>query len=671
MSVPSARFGIRPAALAALLSTFVAPLAFGQVAPALQRAAANLGQQRPSTPISGTVWLQLHNKAALDAAVKAMYTPGSPTYQKFADASALKQFAPTETEVASVKQELAAHKLAVISTDPNNLSIQIKGLTSDFEAAFYTTVSQYRMKSGETVSAVTNTPALGNGATGLLRAVSGISGSVMRPYNVHPVNPDTGKQSVYTPLKAAAPSPDGVFVSPQCLYAPNTVTLTTSGGLPTATYQGLVYGANPQNTTLGTRPTCGYSPQDVYRLYGLNSVYGQGYTGKGQTVAIVDAFGSPTIQADLATFNRIYNLPQATDANFKTYTPTPVTKTDVGFAEETTLDVEWTHAIAPDANIALVLAATNSDSDLQGAVLYTIENHLANVISNSYGQSEFFSDVQTITSWDEICELAAFEGISVNFSSGDSGDMFVAEGVTDVSLPASSPYATAVGGTSVSFSPADGSTVQTGWGTNLTRLSTPTAVSDPPVVDGFLFGAGGGVSQAYKLPSYQASLNQSGRVLPDVSAIADPYTGVEIIFTSAGVQGYGVIGGTSLAAPVFSAEWALLQQRFGFPLGQAAPLVARYAGTPAITDIVAPTSQFNVQGTVVNAQGSVFYSSDALAAPETATSYLSALYHGGSGSFYDLTFGTDSSLAVTPGYDQVTGWGSLNMGAILSELGNQ
>ncbi len=670
MFVSSARSGIRPAALAALLSTFVAPLAFGQVAPALQRTAANLGQQQPTAPISGTVWLQLHNKAALDAAVKAMYTPGSPTYQKFADASALKQFAPTEAEMASVKKELAAHKLAVVSTDPNNLSIQIKGLTSDFEAAFNTTVSQYRMKSGETVSAVTATPALGNGAAGLVRAVSGISGSVMHPYNVHPVNPDTGKSSGYTPLKASA-APDGAFVSSQCLYAPNTVTITTNGGLPAASYQGLIYGANPKNTTLGTRPTCGYSPQDVYRLYGLNSIYGQGYTGKGQTVAIVDAYGSPTIQADLAAFNSIYHLPPATAANFQTYNPTPLTKTDAGFAEETTLDVEWTHAIAPDANIALVVAATNSDSDLQGAVLYVIENHLANIISNSYGQSEYFSDVQSITSWDEICELGAFEGVSVNFSSGDSGDLFAAEGVTDVSLPASSPYATAVGGTSVAFSPADGSTVQIGWGTNITRLSTPTAVSDPPVALGFLFGAGGGVSQAFKLPSYQASLHQSGRVLPDVSAIADPYTGVEIIFTGTTGQGYGVIGGTSLASPVFSAEWALLQQRFGFALGQAAPLVAQYANTPAITDIVPPTPQFNVQGAVLDSKGLTNYSADALGAPENSNTYLGALYHGTSGSYYDLTFGTDSALAVTQGYDQVTGWGSLNMGAIFSELGNQ
>ena len=661
------RASLRPAAAAVLLAALpAAGSAYGQVAPALQRSAISLGRQQPSALVSGTVWLQLHNQAALDAAVQAMYTPGSPSYQKFQGPDALKQFAPTAAEMASVRKELAAHNLSVVSADPNNFSIKIQGQSSDFEAAFHTTVMQYRMKTGATVNALAAAPTLGT--AGLVRAVTGIAGAGLQPFLKHPLDPATGKQIGLVPANGSE-NPQGVVFSSNCLYTPQTVKLTTPGAsLPAAAYSGLVYGASPANTTRGTISPCGYSPQDVYKLAGLNTVYGQGYTGKGQTIAIVDAYGSPTIQADLASFNKTYGLTPATSTNFQVFETAPITKTNTGWAEETTLDVEWSHAIAPDANIALVTTPTNNDDDLQQGVLYVIEHHLANVISNSYGGGELASDIQTITSWDEICQLAAYEGISVNFATGDSGDYFATEGTTDVSSPADSPYATAVGGTSASFSPFDGSIVQTGWGTNITQLGLPSGVSDPPLVYGFQGGAGGGVSQYFKLPSYQASLQGSGRELPDVSALADPYTGVEVLFTEKGQRYYVLIGGTSLATPIFSAEWALLDQRFGFPLGQAAPYIAQVAATQAITDVTAPSTQFSVQGAVADSKGVKTYSAEALAAPETSAGFLGALYNDGIGNLYDLTFGTDTSLAVGPGWDPVTGWGTLNMPAIFTAL---
>ncbi len=658
---------VRRTAFAALASSsLLASSALAQVAPALQHSAINLGRQQPSTPISATVWLQLHNKAELDAAVEAMYKPGSPTFQKFAGPEALKQFAPTAEELATVKKELLARNLRVVSTDSNNLSLKIAGQTSDFEAAFHTTVSQYRTRAGVTVSALASVPSLGNEAAGLVKAVTGVS-TTMKPYSVRPLDPDTGKPLGMKPATAGQ-NPDGALYSSQCFYQPETVYLNN----PTvaAGYHGLGYGANITNTTPGTLPTCGYSPQDVHRLYGLDTVYGKGYTGKGQTVAIVDAYGSPTITADLKTFSQIYSLPAPTATSFQVLEPQPVTKADAGWAGETTLDVEWTHAIAPDAKILLVAAPTNNDDDLQAAVLYVVENHLANIISNSYGQGELQADPQGVTSWDEVCELAALEGISVNFSSGDSGDDAAAEqGPVDVSSPADSPYATAIGGTSNAFSPLDGSPVQIGWGTNITRLSNKSTISNPPIVEGFLFGAGGGTSQYFKLPSYQAALGGTGRQLPDVSALADPYTGAEIIITVGGAQYFEVYGGTSLASPIFSAEWALADQIFGFPLGQAAPYIARYANTPAVTDVVPPPTQFNVYGAIF-ANGAIkSFTADDLIAPENSSPFLSAIYHGTSTSYYDLSFGSDSSLPVTTGWDPVTGWGSFNLPGVLTLLG--
>ncbi len=661
-TLPS-RAGLRPAAAALLLSALYAGAAFGQVAPALERSAVNLGHKAPSAPMSGTVWLPLHNKAALDAAVQDMYTAGSADYHKFAGSEALRQFAPTAEEMASVKKELAAHNLSIVDADAHNFSVKVQGNTSDFEAAFHTTVNQFRTRNGEVVGALATAPTLTGGAAGMVKAVTGMSTKGMQPYILRPVDPQTGKAIGQVPFPKSS-QPAGAFYSAQCFYGVETHSFINAG--VQAAYQGLRYGANVSNTTPGTVSPCGYSPQDVYRLYGLNTVYGQGYTGKGQTIVIVDAYGSPTIEADLAAFDSLYHLPKP---NFKVLTPAPVTKTDTGWAGETTLDVEWAHAIAPDANIVLIAAPTNNNDDLQAALLYAVENQLGSVISNSYGLGELESDPQSLTAYDEICELASFLGISTQFSSGDSGDMAADEmGQVDVSSPASSPYATAVGGTSDVFSPVDGSVVQIGWGNNITRLSTKTKIDDPPQHRGFYAGAGGGTSVYFKKPAYQSALSGTGRQVPDVSALADPYTPAEFVFTETdGNQYIESVGGTSLASPIFSAEWALLNQRFGASLGQAAPLIAQVAGTPYIADVVPPPTQFNVLGGIADAKGITLYSAETLAAPETNSPFLSALYIGTvSGSTYDLSFGTDSSLPVTKGWDPVTGFGSLNMGAIFS-----
>lgn len=670
------RPGLRSTALAMLAPALVVAAGQAQTAPALQRSAVSLGQQLPSVPVAGTVWLQLHNKAALDAAVKAMYTPGSPTYRKFGNTAMLQQFAPTAAEMTAVKKQLAAHNLAIVSTDPNNLSVRIEGQTSDFEAAFHTTVQQYRTAKGAMVATLGAAPTLSGSAAGMVKAVTGLSNQPMQPFFRVPVDPSTGKQIGVISVAAAQKS-QGAYYSSNCFYNPQPVALTTPNQpYPDADYFGIQYGAPPSNTTPGTISPCGYSPQDFYKLFGLTTAYNQGFTGTGQTVAIVDAYGSPTIQADLAEFNQLYNLPAATSANFQVVQTSPFTATNAGWAGETSLDVEWSHAVAPNARILLVTTPTAYDSDLQAGVMYVIENHLANVISNSYGQGELEESVQSITTWDEICELASFEGISVNFATGDDGDYYAAEKLNsvDVSVPADSPYATAVGGTSAVFSPAGGGLLQTGWGTGATQLGTAAGVDDPPVPFGFQGGSGGGVSQVFAKPAYQSALTGSGRELPDVSALADPYTGVEIILTQTvnGVTGQYIeaIGGTSLATPVFSAEWALLDQALGQPLGQAAPLVAQFATSGAVSDVLPPPDQYSAYGAILDANGIKTYSATALGMPETASGFLGTLYNDGGGDEYDLTFATDSSLPVTQGWDPVTGWGTLNLPTIFTSGGS-
>jgi subtilase family serine protease len=202
----------------------------------------------------------------------------------------------------------------------------------------------------------------------------------------------------------------------------------------------------------------------------------------------------------------------------------------------------------------------------------------------------------------------------------------------------------------------------------------------PPLNLGFVFGAGGGESQVFAKPSYQSSLPGAGRQLPDISYVGDPFTGVEYIITDptnpAGGPLIGVIGGTSLSCPMFSALWAIANQAvggdvfLGTSLGQASPLLY---GLPsdAISDVLAVTSPNNVTGTVYIPHTPPYTeSADSLAAPlENTTDYISAMYNSPfSTRWFVLTFGTDSSLTTGPGWDNVTGLGTPTGAAFVNDI---
>jgi len=275
---------------------------------------------------------------------------------------------------------------------------------------------------------------------------------------------------------------------------------------------------------------------------------------------------------------------------------------------------------------------------------------------------------------------AAAQGIDVNFSSGDYGDDSSVLGFKTVDFPASSPYATGVGGTSL-FLDGAGNATETAWGTNLTRIANNTASGnapyDPPQSSpslglGFTFGAGGGASHDYAKPSWQSSLPGTMRMVPDVGMLADPYTGGEIIQTVGGQTGVTAVGGTSLAAPMFSGVMAIATQKAGHGLGQAAPLLY---GLPsgAVNDVVQLAGTDNVTGSITDANGTTAYSADQLATPDPAVggSYISAFYNSPfSTRWFVITFGTDTSLAAKPGWDDVTGVGTPNGWSFVQAIGH-
>jgi subtilase family serine protease len=179
-----------------------------------------------------------------------------------------------------------------------------------------------------------------------------------------------------------------------------------------------------------------------------------------------------------------------------------------------------------------------------------------------------------------------------------------------------------------------------------------------------LAGGGGGISNVYPQPSWQHGLGGSRRMLPDISWVADPATGVEIIFTAdaAGDLAIEVIGGTSVSCPMFSGLWGIATQRAHHRLGNAAPRLYRLPAG-AITDVDAtPSSPDNVTGTLSDANGTQHLTATELAAPlQGLPSFFSALYNSPfSTRWFVITFGVDSSLQAGPGWDQATGLGTPN-----------
>ncbi len=276
----------------------------------------------------------------------------------------------------------------------------------------------------------------------------------------------------------------------------------------------------------GPGPT-GYSPAQIRHAYGIDQLSNN---GAGQTIAIVDAYNAPNIKSDVAAFNSQFGLPQ-----FNTGGPTftvvnqkggaSLPRTNAGWALEISLDVEWAHAIAPQANILLVEASSNSFSNLLTAVNYASSH--AHVVSMSWGGSEFSSE----TSYDSYFNKS---GVTFTAASGDNG--------TGVIYPAASPYVLSVGGTTLPLD-AQG---------NLTGSETAWS------------GSGGGISANEKQPTYQANylISATGRGVPDVSYDADPNTGFAVYDTTSysGHSGWFTVGGTSAGAPQWAGLVALANQ---------------------------------------------------------------------------------------------------------------
>jgi subtilase family serine protease len=288
----------------------------------------------------------------------------------------------------------------------------------------------------------------------------------------------------------------------------------------------------------------GYGPTDLQSAYALPA-----NGGAGQTVAIVDAYDDPNAASDLATYRSTFGLPACTVANgcFKKVgqsgSTTSLPSADAGWAEEESLDIDMVSAIAPNAHIILVEASSPTMANL-GASVNTAISLGAKFVSNSYGGGESSSD----TSYDS--SYFNHPGVAITASSGDSG--------YGVEYPAASRYVTAVGGTSLSRASNTRGWSETVWS-----------------------GAGSGCSAYDAKPSWQKDTGCARRTVADVSAVANPSTGVAVYDTYGGDPGWEVFGGTSVASPIIASVFA----DAGTPSSGSTPSSFPYAHTGNLNDV--------------------------------------------------------------------------------------
>src|SRR5215470_11690543 len=342
--------------------------------------AKNVGAENPAKIIELSFWLQPRNQKVLDALTAQIYDPTSPRFRHFLTRKQIQaDFAPTAAQVTSVRQFLAANKLTVTRVGPMNFFVHVKGTVGDIENALHVQLNDYQVGS-QVMRANDRDPYVEGTAGPLVRAIAGLdSGEYTHPMmtRTNPVSSSSSSQA----MAAMAATPTGSsFYSNNCFDGIETDVFSTNndGQYPIGTFKG-----NHLNLQSLTSAGCGYTPPMIQAAYGLNRLYAEGYDGTGQTIGIIDWCGSLTIQDDANAFSAAFGLPALTSSNFAiTYVPAP-SLCQAADQVEINIDVEWAHAVAPGANINLIVPPSASFLDVNQAVFTAVNYGLANVISGS------------------------------------------------------------------------------------------------------------------------------------------------------------------------------------------------------------------------------------------------------------------------------------------------
>jgi subtilase family serine protease len=596
----------------------------GSSAPALAGTASTVPGTTPSWATLGnhsgnaaagakvvfSVWLGWRNQSQLDALLARQQDPSSGDYHRWLSPQQFRQqFAPDSREVRNVSSWLTGQSFDLIEVPQNHLFVTASGTVAQVEHSFNVNEALYQV-GDQTVRAPDANPTIPGSLASSVTAITGLDSAYA-----------LAEPRTKTP---APPPPVGTSVGPCSHYWGE----HTSGAFP-----------NPFDPGHALPwLICGYTPAQIASAYGIDQLRASGLDGRGQTIAITGAFFSPTIRADVNSFSKSFGLPKVRYSEVVApgtlkYPKDPA-ETQSWYIEQA-LDVEWTHAVAPQAKIVYVGAA-NTTKGLDQALNEVVDKHLADVVSNSWGMAENDASKGEVRALNSVFEQAQAQGMGIFFASGDNGDNQAAFGQVAGGFPDSSPLVTSVGGTSLAIGSSGQRLWETGWGT--TEMNWTGSGWAEPFPGSFLYGAGGGASHIYAKPSYQDGIVPGTmRAEPDLSLVADPQTGVLFTQTwstpSGGtVQKQSWIGGTSLSAPLMAGIATLADQASGHPHGFLNPQLYALSGSSAFNDIT-PSG------------GTLAVLRHRLLPDGTIATMLRSLDR-------------DSSLATAPGWDDVTGLGT-------------
>jgi subtilase family serine protease len=544
---------ISTCALAATLAiaspaTAASPVRLGS-APALPADAHTVGALAASTPMHVTVTLPSQDPTGLAALANEVSTPGSPLYRDYlTPAEFAQRFGATPAAVQAVESSLQAHGLTPGPVSPNDLSIPVSATAGALSRAFSTSFARAALAGGTTAIVNQQAPSLDPGISGDVQAVIGLDTlATAKPLLVH------------AHAAAAAPAVRSHVV--------------TGGPQPCS-----------QASTAGARG--GFTADQIAGAYGLSGLYQSGDEGAGQTVAILEL--EPYDPTDIQAFDACYGI-----STVSTNVPVDGGAGSGAGQGEAALDIENVIGLAPQARIA-VYEGPNSGNGPYDTMNAIISQRAAQVVSTSWGQCEQLEGFGQANAENTLFQEAAAQGMTIISASGDDGseDCYPTPPTTlAVDDPASQPYVTGVGGTTLSANPSTGARLgETAWNGGRT-----------------VGASGGGVSSFWPMPGYQANAapllhvingHSSGaacaaksgdcREVPDVSADGDPITGYVIYFNGTGTagplepSGWQVVGGTSAAAPAWAALIALTNVSArcgGASIGFANPALYNAAAT--------------------------------------------------------------------------------------------
>ena len=683
-----------------------------QTVPPWVNRAHRLGSADDSKRVLITAYLSWRNPSELEQLLRDRTDPASPRYGQFLTPEQFHTaFSPRGQDVRFLQDTLQGLGFNVEYTPDSGLFVRASGTVAQVKQAFHVSQDLYSYR-GKTLRAHAEDPSIPAALSGVVTYIAGLDDSrkLTRPLHVS-----------WSRMSAQPNSPSSVSASQQLEppYGADVVVFPCSDywGDSRAILEGGP-GLFPYGTDLPWA-VCGYTPEQVQQAYGVNHTYER---GRGVRVAITDLYASPTLASDVNRYSANHGLPPLTEENFGELLAPNVNSIPAGdpcsstsWLGEQTLDVTAVHSIAPEAYI-LYVGGTCDDVDMvDGGVAIeptyeVIDHRLADIVSTSWGyDGEVDLSAGQLAADNAKFIQAAIEGISIVNADGDLGDNIL-EGLTVASgnWPSTSPFVTAVGGTSLLLRNDSGEKQEYPWaswyafGDNPLINPNGASVTVQGYPTSLLFGggSGGGPSLSQTEPFYQLAvvpkalatqtvdatgamvvLSPPKRVTPDISMVADGFGGLLVgetyLISSPPVDPgctatsvtteycEGPSGGTSLSAPLFAGVLALANEarcaHHRGPVGFVNPALYRLRVGEHWQDD-APIIKVNAPTTPI---GQLF------AFKGTNNFLFFAAVDSNLNSSSDVVYNVDTSLLSRPEYDSATGLGAPNVPPLIRALSEE